>query len=454
MDTNEGLLARIERFEDYCTQKKSLEGDIERALEIRDKQAVEDVDTAERELELTKRECAEIETRIEKARSGDFSSNPRSQGAVRGGSGASEVVAQDGPPLFPTTTRPQSPAAQITRSRSYETLPTTSLVPTSIADSDSLSGSVISCPEQSTSGTGFKSLDAPKDNTSDDSLAFLVQQYADLCHERRGLQEEIEEKLERKERMASEKLACAKIALETTRQGAIEIVAALMDASGGDAQVRLPQSNPRGAESRSDLASEEEFKYPSGLTASTSSFQKNVSSLLNKSSNAMPSSPPAPPVASKSPSQPAITPHSDLATATTTLPPSMVTQAVAQAPAKVIPASNPKVEEWEAAIFRLYDTLMPAAIGAGSGVSCLHLPWPVLEFKADCYSPATIKQKDIKQDVISDFIRTYGAWKGWSFQTARGKMKLDWENVQRVFPTEREGKKRVDSVVKFIIAAV
>ena len=84
----------------------------------------------------------------------------------------------------------------------------------------------------------------------------------------------------------------------------------------------------------------------------------------------------------------------------------------------------------------------------------MNLPWPVLEFEAKYYSTTTIKDKDIKQDVVSDFIQTYSAWKGWSFQTARKKMKSDWESVQKVFPSARAGKKRVDSVLKCITAAV
>lgn len=458
MNTDEDLLARIGRFEDYCIQKKGLEGDIERALERRDEKAVEDVEIAERELKSTKQECAEIEARMEKARRGDFPSTMGSQGPVQGGSGAPKVTAQEGSPLSATITRPQSPGAQITRSRSYETLATSSLVPASIADSESLSGSVISCPEQSTTGTGYKSLDAPEDTTSDDFLAFLVQRYADLCLDRRGLQNDIEEKLDRKERMAQEKVRCAKIALDTTRQGAVEIVAALMDASGGDAQVRVPRSNIPSADAHSDRVSEEEFRYPSETGTGTASLRNSSfcseSSLHGKSSKAMPGSPPPPPVASKSPFQHTRTLHSDLVTATSTLPPSMTRKAVVQAPTKVVPVPNPPVEEWEAAIFQMYENLMPVAIAAGNGVSCIKLPWPVLEFEANYYSTNTIKDKDIQQDVISDFIHTYSIWNGWSFQTTREKMKLDWESVQRVFPEDRTGKKRVDSVVKCIIAAV
>ena len=459
MDADEALLPRVERFEDYCIQKRSLEGEVECALARRDEKAMEGVNIAERELEDTKRECAEVEARIEKARRGDFSSRERSQGAVKCHSGASEVTAQECQPPLAAGTGPQSPVAQITRSDSYENIspPTASLIPTSTADSESLSRSATSGPDHSTTGTGYKSFDATENDVSDNFLTFLVRQYADLCDEQRAVQEEIEKMLERKERVAREKLTCARTELDNTRQNAVEIVGALMEASGGDAQIRVPKSNLHSVEARSDLVSEAEFRYPSGFTAPPSPFHPNTlspgSSISGKASMAMSISPPVSQVAYKSPPQPVIALHSELVNASTTLPPSLISQTTAPS-TKAIPTSNPKVEEWEAAIFRMYDSHMAAAVAAGSSVSFMNLPWPVLEFEANCYSPATIKDKDIKQDVVSDFIETYSAWKGWSFQTARKKMKSDWESVQKVFTNARAGKKRVDSVLECITAAV
>lgn len=460
MDANESLLVRIERLEDYCIQKRSLEGDIEQALVRRDDQAVESVEIAERELEAAKLECTDIEGRIEKARRGEFSSTEGNQGAGRGGLEASQITTQELRPPLAAITRSQIPGAQITRPVSYETvsLPSTPLTSTHTENSESVSRSVISCPEPLMTDAGYKSLEAPNDDISDDFLTSLVQEYADLCHERQALQEEIEEKLERKERAALEKLARARVALDTTRQNAVEIVAALMEASEGDAQIRAPRSHLHSAEAQSDLVSEEEFRYPSGPTATTSSLYTNTfspdSSIRSKSSVAMSNLPPITPLAVKSPSRPVLAPHSDLAAAATTLPPSLIRQATAPTPMKTAPTSNSQVEEWEAAIFKIYDKSMPAAIAAGSGVSYMDLPWPVLEFEAEYYSSTTIKDKDIKQDVVSDFIHTYCAWKGWNFQMARGKMKLDWKRIQNVFPKGRAGKKRVENVVKCITLAV
>jgi len=446
MDTNESILARIERFEDSCIQKRGLEREIEYALERRDDWAMESVEIAERELDSAKRECTDIESRIEKAHRGDFSSTEENKGAVKGGYRASQITTQELRPPF-TAITPQSPIAQMTRPESIS-LPTTPLVPTPIADSESVSGSVISCPELSMTGTGHKSLEAPEIDISDNFLTFLVQQYADLCHDRRALQGEIAEKLERRERMALERLACASIALDTTRRNAVEIIAALMEASGGDTQIRAPRSHLHKAEARSDLVSEKESRYPATVPTPPAFLPPSKSFVTTSGS------PPVPLLASKSPSQPLPALHSDLAAAPTTLPPSLISQSTVPTPMKTFPTSNPQVEEWEATIFRLYDNLMPAAIAAGSGVSSVNLPWPVLEFEAKYYSTTTIKDKDIKQDVISDFIHTYGAWKGWSFQIARGKMKSDWERIQSVFPKERAGKKRVDNVVMYILAAV
>jgi len=72
MESRESIAAQVERFEDYCLKKRRLEGDIESVLNRMDKDAVEVVEHAECELENTKRECAEIEARVERARRGDF----------------------------------------------------------------------------------------------------------------------------------------------------------------------------------------------------------------------------------------------------------------------------------------------------------------------------------------------------------------------------------------------
>ena len=458
MDANESLLARIERFEDYCIQKRTLEGDIEHALVRRDKKAIENVEVAERELDSTRMECIDIEARLQKARRKDFPSTEGSHGDMKGDFGASQITAQELRAPFAANTRSQSPDAQITRPGSYGTvsLPTSPLISTPTADSESVSRSIVSCPEPSMTGTGYKSFEAPEGDISDDFITSLVQEYVDLCHERRALQGDIEDKLERKERMALEKLACAKIALDTTRQNAVEIVAALMEASGGDAEIRAPRSHLHNSQAQSDLVSKEEFRYPSSLTAATSLYTDTFSpnsSIRSKSSAAMSSLPPVHPLAHV-PLHPVLAPHSDLSTATMALPPSLISQAKAPTLMKTVPTSNPQVEEWEAAIFRIYDRLMPFAIAARSAVSSTDLPWPVLEFEAKYYSTTTIKDKDIQQDVVSDFIYTYSAWKGWSFQIARGKMKTDWESIQNVFPKEKAGKKRVDNVVKYITAAV
>src|SRR5258708_34663306 len=111
-------------------------------------------------------------------------------------------------------------------------------MPMSIADSDSFS--VISNQQQSDASTDIiqQSSSTPssssEDDLSDEFLTLLVQRYTDLCHERRTLHEEIEDRLERKKRLAAEKFRCAKIALEATRQKAVDIVAALNEAVGRD----------------------------------------------------------------------------------------------------------------------------------------------------------------------------------------------------------------------------
>jgi hypothetical protein len=458
MNADEGLLARVQRFEGCCIQKRTLEGDIEHALARRDEKATEEVEIAEGELQSTRRECAAIEARVEKARRGDLSSAEGSQGVVINHAGISGNATQEDRPPSVVITQSQSQVTQITRPRSDEIVPPTTapLVLTPIADFPSLSGSVIPIPEQSLTG---KPLNASEDEMSDSHLTSLAEQYTELCRKRQDLQEEIKEKLRRKERTALEKLMRTKDALDMTRQSADNIVATLMKASGGDAQIRVTTSSPRNAEARSGLVDRAESRDQSKNTAPASPLHTNTSrsdSLVpSKSSVAMSSSPTVLPVDSKSHLQPSLASHLDIAAATMTLPPSFTSHAAVPTPIKALPESNTPVEEWEVAIFQIYDILMPAAVTAArSGATSEQLPWPVLQFEHEYYSTTTIKLKDIQQDVVSDFIDTYSAWKGWSFQTTQRKMKSDWESVQKVFPKEKAGKKRLDNVVKCITAAV
>ena len=230
MESRESIVAQVERFEDFCLKKRRLEGDIESVLTRMDKDAVEVVEHAECELENTKRECAEIEARIERARRGDFD---RAEKFLE--SGRQSPLCAMNESIQPQADIEPSPATSPSILAS---------IPTSTADSDDFS--VVSNPQKEAPDLSCDQGSVPNppghsdDHSSDDFLTILVQRYIDICYERRTIQEEVENRLERKERVAVEKLTCAKIVLESTRQKAVEIVAALNEASGGDSVVNLP----------------------------------------------------------------------------------------------------------------------------------------------------------------------------------------------------------------------
>jgi hypothetical protein len=215
-----------------------------------DEVAVGAVERAECELGNTKRECAGIEARVERARRGDFDGADkfRESGGQDPPNGMKEGEApqQSGSNTQLANTAPNEP---IQPQVGIDPSPVTSpfVIPSmsnSTADSDDFS--VVSNPQPEAADTSHdqESISNPSDHPEvdsvDDSLTLMVQRYTDICYERRTLLEEIENRLERKERMAVEKLTCAKIALETTRQKAVEIVAALNDASGGETVLKLP----------------------------------------------------------------------------------------------------------------------------------------------------------------------------------------------------------------------
>ena len=202
------------------------------------------MERAEYELEKTKGECAELEARFEKARRGDFEKAEPFHIPLESGLHTSLDIRKDGG-------APEAHSAALANSAPNEPIQPEPVIPsssisTSAADSDSFS--VVSTQAQGANRSTDQesSSDHSGDDTSDEILPLLAQRYTDLCHERRTLQEEIEDRLERKERMAAERLRCAKIALETARQRAVEIVAALNEASGGDTKIDLPAASRRG----------------------------------------------------------------------------------------------------------------------------------------------------------------------------------------------------------------
>ena len=206
MEGEVSTVAQVERFEDYCLRKKGLEVDIEAALGRRDEKAVETIELAELELENTKRECADMMARVKVALQGNFE-----------------------------------------RAEKFGVHPETRRNDMWIALEESVFPHTTNASGNTDASTGIDGQDRLKsvdrfeeDDSSDEFLTLLVQRYTDICHERRMLQEEIEDGLERKERLASERLRCANIMLETTRQKAIEIVAVLNEASAGETKISLP----------------------------------------------------------------------------------------------------------------------------------------------------------------------------------------------------------------------
>jgi len=205
MESEVSIAGQVERFEDYCLRKWSLEADIEMALARRDEKAVESIDLAELELENKKRQCVALKARVKAALQGNLGEGEKSRLPSETRRNGLRVAVEEG--VIPHT---------------------------------NTSGTI----DASSSSTDRQNRSRPsdhfEDDSSDESLTLLVQRYTDMCHERRMLQEEIGDRLEREERMAAERIRCAKIALETTRQKAVEIVAALNETSGGDTKISLP----------------------------------------------------------------------------------------------------------------------------------------------------------------------------------------------------------------------
>ena len=429
MEIMESIVAQVERFERCCLKKRHLERDIESVLARMDKDVVEVVERAECELKNTKLECAEIEARIERARRGDFDladnfgrQAPQSammEGEALQPSGDNTQLANTAP------NEPIQPQAGIDEPSCATSPPILSSIPTSTADSDDFS--VVSNPQRGATGKSYaqESIPSPSGHSEDDSsgelLTILVQRYTDICYERRILKEEIENRLETKGRMASERLTCAKIALETTRQKAVEIVAALNEASGGDAMVNLP------AGVSGSIDSKPISPTPGGAYVSGSGSIVSLSTVPHAPAFALAKA------------------HEHA----TPIPPSKGTPL----PAALLP--QPSKTTTPQAIFKKYDAVMIAAKAAGSELSMEKVPWPLFTPDHNKYPVKHIIATQLMDSRVTDFIEGYVRWKGWDIKVEGKSVLADWEQLHSKVPEKKAGGKacmqRVVSILRALV---
>jgi len=434
MESRESIVAQVERFEDYCLKKRRLEGDIESVLTRMDKDAMEAVEHAECELENAKRECAEIEARVERARRGDFDKEVKFLESGR----QSPLYAMN-ESIHPQADIEPSPATSP---------PLLASLPTSTADSDDFS--LVSNPQKETPGPNCDkgSISNPpghsEDHSSDDFLTILVQRYIDICYERRTIQEEVENRLERKERVAVEKLTCAKIALESTRQKAVEIVAALNEASGGDSMVNLP-AGVLGSIDVKAINPAVDAACVSVLVTGPVKVHEHATPTPPLKETPLPASavcfPPPDPIRSSTQSIskrksaveiPAATPLS--------------------APA---PLPQPQVTTTQQAIFTKYDSMMIAAKAAGSELSMEKVPWPLYAPSHSQYPLKHVLAQHLENSKVTDFVKGYVRWKGWNLK-AKGELVLaDWVQLHGQVPERKLGGKacmeRVVSILRVLV---
>jgi len=449
MESRESIVTQVERFEDYCLKKRRLEGDIESVLARMDKDAVEAVEHAECELENTKRECAEIEARVERARQGDFD---RADKFLESGRQS---------PLYAMNESIQ-PRADIEPSPATSpSIPAS--MPTSTADSDDFS--VVSNPQKEALDPSCekRSILNPaghsEDYSSDDFLTLLVQRYIDTCYERRTIQEEVENRLERQERLAVEKLTCAKIALEATRQKAVEIVAALNEASGGDSMVNLP-AGVLGSKDAKAINPGAVGACASGSGPMVHPSYVLVSGPVKVHKHATSAPPlketPLPASAVLLPKPDTI--HSRMVEhlsqsilrrmSAAEIPPATPLSAPA-------PLPQPQVTTTQQAIFTKYDNMMIAAKTSGSGLSMQKVPWPLYTPSHSQYPLQNVATLHLVDSKVTDFVEGYVRWKGWNLKVEGKSVLADWVQLYGQVPeTKRGGKACMERVISILHALI
>jgi hypothetical protein len=292
-----------------------------------------------------------------------------------------------------------------------------------------------------------------EDDLDNESLTLLVQRYTDLCHDRQTLQEEIEDRLERKERLAKEKLRCAIIHLETIREKAVEIVAVLNEASGGDTQIRLPAG----------ALDETTVESPTGLVP------KNAKNSCSLPLGAPPSLSPsadstmALPVPDNTYSKNTVTTvvGSALCAVPSTPRGTTLNQLVEliselrQSPAAPPPPTPQRcpsdITATQQAIFKRYEELIKAAKASGAKVPMPEVPWPLLVPHAHQYPMQNVMEKNLVNSSVVGFINLYSRWKGWNLRNNGQSIRDDWEKLLLAIPgSKRGGKACVAKVVSIL----
>ena len=462
-------MAQVERFEGYCLKKRRLEGNIESVMVRMDNDATEAVEHAEYELANTKRECAEIEARVERARRGDFD---RADKPHESGHYSPSYAMEEGSALQTSGSKSQlannASNGPVQLQEGIEPLPAASppiinSIAASTVDSDDFS--MVSNPQQEAHGpSSDKELihGHNEDNSREDFLTLLVQRYTDICYERRTLQEEIENRLERKERMAMERLTCAKIALETSRQKAVEIMAALNEASGGDTIVNFPAGVLGSIDSKAISPA------AGGACASGSGPVVGPSG-----DHSMPVSGPVkvhehatltPPL-EETPSPTSIMSFPEPGTIRPTMVGHLSQSVFRSTSAPEIPAASPlstpalspplQALTTQQAIFMKYDKLMIVAKAAGSELSMERVPWPLFTPSLNKYPVQHILVSHLVDSKVADFVQEYFRWKGWNLKV-EGKLVLaEWEQLHMQVPARKIGGKacmqRVVSILRVLV---
>jgi hypothetical protein len=294
-----------------------------------------------------------------------------------------------------------------------------------------------------------------EDDLSDEFMTLLVQRYTDLCHERQTLQEEIDDRLERNERLATEKLRCAIIHLDTIRERAIEVVAALNEASGGETRVRLPAGE----------LDETHLETP------IESVPKSANNFCSLPLNALPSPTPATDSARTAP-VPDSTYSKNTAAATVigtiscpspSTPHGATIDRLAELiqelrgkpamPPPPLPPQKPRssVTATQQAIFKRYDELIKAVKAVGTAVPTSPVPWPLLVPHAHQYPMRNVMEKDLVHSDVVGFIDLYSRWKGWNLSKDGQPMRKDWEKLLSMIPEHKRGERACAAKVVSIL---
>ena len=269
------------------------------------------------------------------------------------------------------------------------------------------------------------------------SISYLSSQYEELCREERAIEDKVERELEKRERVARERLGSAEMELEEAKRMAEGAIVAMEEANGWVSGFR-PWAQPGDRDGHADKLVLE------GLGVGLTPVPVNAVHLEQPSETlSMPpcaTDPNVAPTAMQMPSPHQFSiPPFPMSFISPVINPASFVYLPIIASSNTQPPTHPSFTKLQVSIFEKYEWMVSVALNAGPNLIIPQVPWPILTRALSTYPTTDLTRKVFKPDAISHFFCMYICWKGWDEKVGRDALLEDWIFLLNQIPRSKPG---------------